>query len=1175
MLHLRFLLIFILIFGFSYSQSIRINEVAASNSIFLDEDGDTPDWIELYNYGNSEISLNNWSLTDILDNDNPWTFPNITIDPNEYLLVWASNKDRSGITYARTLINEGDSFRYEIPNENTELDWMDPDFDDDEWSIGNSGFGYSDGDDNTNIASGTLAVYLRKSFTIEDVSEINSLVLDVDYDDGFVAYINGIEVARANINGTPPTYNSTTQIDHEAQMYSGGIPERFLINNYEDLLVDGNNVFSIQVHNISDTSSDMTIIPFLSAIYESETSEGVSPPDILGFQGQSFMHTDFRLSSSGESVYLNDPLGNLVDSITFGALPSNISYGVSFENDIYVAYQNPTPGEQNDNFEFSGVLGVPLTFSHDGGNISNAIVLEISGDGTEDEIRYTFDYTEPTENSNLYTGPLTIDETTIVRAKAFKAGYISLHSNTRNYFYDIESSHPIIHLVTDEYNLFDYDYGIYAYGPPDYGGYPYFGANFWEDWERPVHISYYENNELEFSANAGIKIAGAYSRGWDQKSLSLFARGEYGVGEFEHSFFDNLDYDTFESLVLRNSGNDWMRTNMRDAAITSLMEGSNIDYQSFKTVSSYINKQYWGLYNLREKISENMLASKHDVNANDITMLELNAEEVDGDNSEYLELRQFVQQNDLSDDENYNYVINQIDIDNFMEYNIAQIYMDNRDYPGNNIKYWKVPGSKWRWVLYDTDFGFAGQWWSDWDQNYAYFFDTLDFVLSGDQTTWANPPWATLFMRRLVENTVFRNKFINRYADEMNSRYLPENVTSHFISIYENMYDEMLNHINRWSESEPWVSEETVFQYVDNMNNFAANRQPEAKYHILNQFNLDSYHEIVLYNQTPLLGYIKLNNNLEIQEDEWSGDYFEDIPITLKAIAESGNEFSHWSGDVNSTSSEIEVSLSEFSEIEAHFVSSSGLNLVINEINYKSSDNFDTGDWVELYNPNQDDMDISGWILKDNNDSNEFVFPNGTTIAGDDYLVIVRNDENFSEFYPEIDSFIGEFDFGLSASGDAVRLFDSDMILHDEVYYESTSPWPPLSNGDGYTLELIDPSYDNSQPTSWSNINYHGSPDAINSATASLNEDELFFTRVYPNPFAETLFILLELDISEFVTIDVYDLKGALIHNIHSGVLNSGIQRINKNLEKLNTGIYILKINTASGISQTEKIIKY
>ena len=220
-------------------------------------------------------------------------------------------------------------------------------------------------------------------------------------------------------------------------------------------------------------------------------------------------------------------------------------------------------------------------------------------------------------------------------------------------------------------------------------------------------------------------------------------------------------------------------------------------------------------------------------------------------------------------------------------------------------------------------------------------------------------------MRKLVENIEFRNKFINRYADEMNTRYLPTNVTSHFIDIYENMYDEMSNHIDRWSESEPWVSEESVYEFVDNMNNFAVNRQPEAKYHILNQFDLDSYHEVVLFNETPQLGFIYLNNNLTIQEDEWSGDYFEDVPITLKAIAESGSEFSHWSGDVNSTEFEIEVNVTENFEIEAHFVSSSGLNLVINEINYKSSDNFDTGDWVELYNPNQDDMDISGWILKD------------------------------------------------------------------------------------------------------------------------------------------------------------------------------------------------------------------
>ena len=157
----------------------------------------------------------------------------------------------------------------------------------------------------------------------------------------------------------------------------------------------------------------------------------------------------------------------------------------------------------------------------------------------------------------------------------------------------------------------------------------------------------------------------------------------------------------------------------------------------------------------------------------------------------------------------------------------------------------------------------------------------------------------------------------------------------------------------------------------------------------------------------------------------------------MKAIAESGYEFSHWSGVVNSTDSEIEINISENSEIEAHFINSSGLNLVINEINYKSSDNFNPGDWVELYNPNQDDINLTGWILKDNNDSNEFIFPESTYINGNDYLVIVRNSDDFSEFYPDIDSFVGEFDFGLSASGDAVRLFDSDLILHDEVYYLS------------------------------------------------------------------------------------------------------------------------------------------
>ena len=933
-MNLRLFIVFLFFLSFSYSQEIRINEVSSSNTLFFDEDGDSPDWIELHNYGSSEISLNQWTLTDIEDDNNPWTFPNISIEPNDFLLVWASDKDRSDIFYVRTLINQGELFRYEIANENIEDDWISNSFDDDEWGIGNTGFGFSDNDDNTVIPNGTIAVYLRKNFTIQNANDIDRLLLDIDYDDGFVAYINGVEVARANVSGSPPSHDTTTNIEHEAQMYWGGSPERFIIEDADEFLFDGENLLSIQVHNISDTSSDMTLIPFLSAYYNVDSSEGISPPSILDLESElSPLHTDFKLSASGDSLFLKNENGDLIDSLIVPALSANISYGVSFSNQL-VVYDTPTPGELNDSAEFEGVLAVPLTFSHDGGIINTNINLEITGQGDE-EIRYTLDFNEPTINSELYTGPISIQQNSIVRAKAFKENYISLHSNTRNYFFNIQSDLPIIHLVSDEYNLFDDDYGIYAYGDDYNSNYPYFGANFWQDWERPVHISIYEDNDLVFNSNGGIKIYGAYSRGWDQKSLALYARSDYGAGDFEYQFFDDLTYDSFESLVLRNSGNDWMRTNLRDAAITSLMKDSGLDYQSFKTVSSYINDNYWGLYNLREKVSENFIASKHDVDPDDVTMLTNDAEIVDGDNQEYIELTAFVQQNNFYNQENYNYVSDQIDIDNFIIYNVAQIYMDNRDYPGNNIKYWKVPGGKWKWILYDTDFGFAGQWWSEWDQYYAHTFNTLDFVLSGNQTTWANPQWATLFLRKLIQNEEFRHKFINRFADEMNTRFLPSNVTDHFLEIHDNMYNEMLNHIDRWIQSEPWVNVNTVYQFVDNMNNFAINRQPIVKQQILDEFNLDNYFEIRLYNDNPERGYIRVNNNLRIQEEQWGGDYFEDVPIILKAIAESSYEFSHWSGLIDSTDPEIEINLNDVSQITAHFNPIDELNIVINEINYK------------------------------------------------------------------------------------------------------------------------------------------------------------------------------------------------------------------------------------------------
>ena len=372
------ILIFFLIFSSTvYSQSIRINEIAASNTIFYDEDGDTPDWIEIYNFGEENISLFDWSISDSENDNTPWKFPEISLNSDEYLVIWASDKDRSQISYARTLIQQGDIFKYVIPNPSTSGLWRFLSFNDSNWNYGNSGFGYADNDDNTNIPPGTISVYLRKKIQISDISKISKLILDIDYDDGFVAYINGIEVARANISGSPPSYDATTLIDHEAQMYNGGIPDRFSIENPEEILVNGENLLAIQIHNISSTSSDMTIIPFLSAIYNEETNEGIPTPSILNLENESLLHTDFKLSSSGESVYLRNSNGDLIDQISYQNLPSNLSYGVSSESEQLFYYDQQTPGYVNDSQEFLGVLENDLTFSHDGGLVDNLSLIHI------------------------------------------------------------------------------------------------------------------------------------------------------------------------------------------------------------------------------------------------------------------------------------------------------------------------------------------------------------------------------------------------------------------------------------------------------------------------------------------------------------------------------------------------------------------------------------------------------------------------------------------------------------------------------------------------------------------------------------------------------------------------------------------------------------------------------
>ena len=154
--------------------------------------------------------------------------------------------------------------------------------------------------------------------------------------------------------------------------------------------------------------------------------------------------------------------------------------------------------------------------------------------------------------------------------------------------------------------------------------------------------------------------------------------------------------------------------------------------------------------------------------------------------------------------------------------------------------------------------------------------------------------------------------------------------------------------------------------------------------------------------------------------------------------------------------------------------------IVINEINYHSHDNFNTEDWIELYNNGDNSIDIGNWILMDQNGSNKYYIPQGTLINPNNYIILAQDFELFNGIHGEIENIIGNIGFGFSSSGDIIRLFNSENELVDIVEYEDDFPWPNEPDGNGPTLELIDPNNDNNNPLNWSASNSNGSPGSKN-----------------------------------------------------------------------------------------------
>ncbi|MBN2016887.1 MAG: CotH kinase family protein [Candidatus Cloacimonetes bacterium] len=256
-------------------------------------------------------------------------------------------------------------------------------------------------------------------------------------------------------------------------------------------------------------------------------------------------------------------------------------------------------------------------------------------------------------------------------------------------------------------------------------------------------------------------------------------------------------------------------------------------------------------------------------------------------------------------------------------------------------------------------------------------------------------------------------------------------------------------------------------------------------------------------------------------------------------------------------------------------------DVLINEINYNSEDDFDPDDWIELYNNDDQEVDISGWIVKDDNDDHIFVIPDNTVLGLEEYLVLCVDSSMFKSCFPDVENLIGNLDFGFGGGGDQVRLFNVTGALVDSVEYDDEDPWPTEPDGNGPTLELLDPNFDNTLAENWHASTEHGTPGSLNSSGVGIddpNNDRVFSLKNYPNPFTNQTKISFSLPQTEFVEVTIYNIKGQIVKTLLKDSCNPGEYSVmwdgkDNYGSDLKSGIYLYRLSVDGEPQMTEKMI--
>ncbi|MBT6808959.1 MAG: hypothetical protein HOA52_05685 [Flavobacteriales bacterium] len=652
-----------------------------------------------------------------------------------------------------------------------------------------------------------------------------------------------------------------------------------------------------------------------------------------------------------------------------------------------------------------------VIFSHEAGFYNEPFYLKLNVEKGE---LFYFDENNIDKDRKSFPDSLLIDKTNTLSLLVSHAD--SVHKlGSFSYFIGFNTSFKVVSISIDNDFLFDTYKGIYVKGPRAYFdtvSNHYRNVNWEKKWERENFVEIFnEKGERIVSQNSGIKIFGGMTKYYSEKSLRLIARTEYGVNRFDADIF-NKGKKKYKQFILRHSGNDWDKLRFKDAFTTSLASESGLDVQASSPCHLFVNSEYWGVYNIREKINVYYIDNNHNSGTSGVDILQGYRTVEAGSQHDYNALLSYIRKNDLSIDKNYFKVQEMMDTRNFANFQIHQLYYANHDAMGN-IRFWKSDSldGKFRWIVYDTDLGFGPN---------RFRENSLKDFTSSVQTDWYNRKWATFLLRNLLENERFKQDFIMQSSFILNTILSKDHVIKR-INEFKELYEEEM-HIHFSNQRRRFKSYRGNLkkwqQSIDGVTLFAKKRDMYSFVHLEQKFNLQEPYLLKLIISNKDAGLVLLNGN-EITVEDFKGRFYSEYDLPISIIPNLGYSANGY------TDSVINADKGDTISITIKFTKnhSSEEQIIINEIDY-------VNDCFEIYNQGSSTINLSGWKLKDKN-NNIFSIENCVLQKGRFAVFHYNNIEQ------KIDTVqYCTIDFRVSSSDEFLEIYDKEERLVDRVDYQ-------------------------------------------------------------------------------------------------------------------------------------------